>query len=107
MEITERRTHEVRYYMRSVEFTGRPSEEYVSYTNKGKSWIPDRASTRHNHGEPITDITVDGFLLKKDGTPSLNRVSNRYITPHHRSWGRSLRRPAPAWLLELFNIATN
>jgi hypothetical protein len=104
MEVTEDRTREVRYYQRTVEFTGRPAEDYVGYVNKGKQWIPSRAYAKYNHGEPITDIKVSGPLAKKDGTPSVVEVDVRYITPAHRGWGHPFDHRAPEWLLELFNI---
>jgi hypothetical protein len=109
MNITEDSSSEVHYHTRRVHFEGAPAEPYVGFIHKGKLWVPDTASARWDHEQPIQKITVSGPILKKDGTPSQNRGKREYLTPADPMWARAAAEggwyaQAPAWLLELFGI---
>ena len=102
MNIIENKLTETHYHQRRIEFDGAEPEAYESYTHKGKQWVPDTAHARWTHGRPIEQITLHGYILKKDGTPGVNRGEIRYATPDSRGWDSQWDSNAPQWLLELF-----
>jgi hypothetical protein len=102
MNITRDSPREVHTHSRSIDFEGREPEAYNGYTHHGKLWIPTHAYAEWRHGQPIEQISVNGNILKKDGTPGQNRGTQRYCTPAHQSWDTKYGHNAPAWLLELF-----
>ena len=99
-------TEEVHKYTRRIEFDdAAPILLERRYSHGGKEFIPDEASAGWNHGEPIQDITVEGYVLKKDRTPGQQRAQLRYETPASSNYGKQWGwDPAPEWLLELFGI---
>lgn len=106
--VKEDRYSEVHQHHRTIEFEGaEPVLLERTYSHGGKYFLPMRASCGWDHGAAITQITVEGFLLKKDGTPSQQRTDLEYITPAHGYWDdtRGWHTKAPEWLLELFGIA--
>ena len=105
--VTEDRLGEVHRHNRRIEFEGAPAQPHLGYSHKGKQFIPVAAGTSWDHGKEPETITVQGPLLKKDGTPGETIVSTKYDTPFSYWWGdnRDWNNPdAPAWLLELFDI---
>ena len=101
------RRGEVHRHSRNIEFEGVPAQPHSGYSHRGKQFIPVAAGAGWDHGKPIEKITVQGPLVKKDGTPGDTVVSTKYITPANRWWGQgqSYTGPdAPAWLLDLFDI---
>ena len=104
--IKEDRRGEVHTHSRRIEFEGAaPIYLERRYSHGGKEFIPDEALATWQHGEPITDIVVEGFVLKKDRTSGQQRATLRYATPANKSYGKSYGNdPAPDWVLELFDI---
>jgi hypothetical protein len=104
--ITEDRRGEVHTHSRRLEFEGAaPVLLERRYSHGGKEFIPDQARASWKHGEPITEITVEGFVLKKDRTSGQNRATLRYVTPAYKGYGSKWAPdPAPDWVLELFDI---
>jgi hypothetical protein len=102
MNITRDSAREVHTHSRSIAFEGHEPEEYNGFSHNGKLWIPAQAYAEWQHGKPIQQITVQGNILKKDGTPGQSRGRQRYATPASRSWDTPFGTNAPEWLLELF-----
>jgi hypothetical protein len=70
------------------------------YSHGGKEFLPDCATAKWVHGEPIKSITLGGYVLKKDRTTGQQRATLSYITSAHPSWGRGHYPEAPQWLLD-------
>jgi len=104
--VTEDRLGEVHTHSRRINFDGAaPILLERRYSHGGKEFIPDEARAGWTHGEPIQQITVEGYVLKKDRTTGQNRAELRYETPASMNYGKPYGYdPAPDWLLELFDI---
>lgn len=104
MSITHDGSTETHWHARTIEFDGADPLVITGYSHTGKTWVPDSAHARWDHGKAIERINVSGNILKKDGTPGQLRYSQALNTPAHINWGKPYGKPAPAWLLELFGI---
>lgn len=96
-------TTEIRYYIRNIELQDvAPILLERNYSHGGKEFLPDSASARWNHGDPIKDISVGGYVLKRDRTTGQQRTTIDYVTPASIGWNTKWNTNAPEWLLELF-----
>lgn len=102
VQVTNKAAVEIHEHRLGISFEGAAPELYGGYTHKGKKWLPDFAFAKWQHGQPITEISLRGYILKQDGTPSQNRGDITYLTPGHPNAGKGFRPTAPQWLLDLF-----
>lgn len=112
MKITKDTTEETRYYRRGIELEEVEPQTVASgfshISHKGKSFLPDYAFARWDHGQPIEKISLRGHVLRKDGTPGRDRVDVDYITPADHLHGKGFGYPeAPNWLLVMFEDSPN
>lgn len=106
IRVSEDTTRETRYYDRTIEIEGAPPVLLERrYSHGGKTFQPDVAMAKWNHGEQIKSIRVAGYVLKKDGAPGVQRTDVSFCTPASTGWGKGDWRPdAPKWLLDLFGL---
>ena len=103
MDITEDKLIETHNYARHIDIEGvAPILLERRYSHGGKEFLPDCATAKWSHGEPIRRITLSGYVLKKDRTTGQQRTEMNYDTPASPSWGKSYGDNAPQWLLDLF-----
>lgn len=101
------RRGETHRHSRRIEFEGAEPQPHHAYSHRGKLFIPVLAACGWDHGKQPEGISIQGPLLKKDGTPGETIVSFKYITPASPWWGQGrdfVGPDAPVWLLELFDI---
>jgi len=93
----------VHYHQRTIAFENvAPILLERRYSHGGKEFLPDRAFAKWQHGKPIAQINVSGYVLKKDRSTGQQRASLDYLTPANRLYEKYDYPSAPEWLLELF-----